>query len=1076
MLTMNSSLVPRHAYSLPRTLIITCLLLIVVSWLTLVALEHIWPVVAQQVTNKKTIKDWNFSVSDMAELLKFLIPVAILFRAIFVHVALPIDFFLFSPKNTRIMRPISQGEPEVLPDDIKEDWQNLLVWALADSDEKRWGNPWRGPRQGELDDFSKTYGARINETNRRKLVRELANSLEMIGQQPATKPSGWPFKKLLNNFPKLFDTYRRTCIWKPLKDRYVAWDVGTVPTEEGDRVISRITKWRPRRPSMLILEEPSAQYEKKIELAIDQGAPFYRYPVRLLVLPQLHRDAFPAPTFKIVKTRIDQLLLEITQALTEGPVRRVAVYGLPGIGKSTFARSIKAAASDSTPHRQLFDYFGNQPPFLCQLGKDADWQKVLRILQDWAKSLGVSDDAIEECCKGDIGTREYRLQRMRELVAHALRRKKILIVVDDVWRSDVANSLKFSTSDPDSDLAYIFTMRESGLAFELAEKNFAMPLLTEEDTLQFFKENLPSLFENDREKMLKKMRDVATLLGGLPKSLELVAWSLRNLYESGGMDEVYQFLDDFEHRKTRVGTEALDSEGQRLSLTDIISTSFDNLNAEVRNDLLTLSILRPDPELIPLDLAAELLGPAAADKLTKLEKTGLLKRIEDQKPRKASQDKNGPVKQVKRYTMHRSISDFLIEHEGNVAELTAAAYEKAARYYERHFDNLDQQQKLSDSDYHRWYRYEDTLWLSALDNWRYYTMCQKEGYEKAAFKFTEEWFSAFWWWGTFTRSPVCDKLLANWPEVSGDAQIAKEDRLDLIDFEDAYPTENVEERSHPKEEWKKVQRHLERILQRRGIDHRGIICHKEQAFLYGLLKIFLAESHRFGDGDPEKAEFDYRSAIMLLERSSDERSSQWLCAWARFHLGDFLLETARDDDGMAILLEEVLPAAKQMRDHELWALVELDCGELEGKGGIYHKATNRYQSAVRLAYCFQIDAGRGITLQPDEYTTKFYSKTIRRVARNLIASLEVSEEASISSCQELAALSNRMPIQHDDLYNLLASKDANALASALFPAEFLEPVDGTPPDIAYANYAQEVERQLELLARRSTSAGDLDRV
>lgn len=1076
MFIRKSSLIPPESYSPARAFVVSLVIVIPLSWLLLVAIEHIWPIVGQLVPNKKTVRDWNFSVADLVDLIKILIPVAIAFQAIYVRLAIPIDFFLFSSKDTELMQPVPLSEHETLTDEVQADLSRLLAWAMLYSDQKRWGNPWRRRHSGEADAFAKESSVRTNENYRRQLVIELANALENLHQQGVVKRDGWLHRKFASVCPSCLDAFRRASIWKRLKNRHVSWDVGMISTTGTDRIPILLAEWRPRLPSMLILNQPSPHNEKTIEDAIKKNTSLYRYPVRLLVMPRFQSDASPKPTFKIVRNKIDQVIDEITLVFSESDVRTIAIYGLPGIGKSTLARAIRNAISDPTRVRKLSDHFIDHPPFLCQLGKDADRQKVLRIFQDWAKSLGVSDDVIQEHSRGQFGTDEYRLNRMRDLVADALRGKKKLIVVDDVWRNEVASWLRLCVPDNDSDLGYIFTTRESGLAFQLAEKRIAMPLLTQRDTLEFFRENLPRLFEShDNKALIKKLESVATLLGGLPKSLELVAWSLRNLLTLGGTDEVEQFLEKLEHRKTRISTGAPDLEGHKLSLNDIIATSYDILDEEQKNDLVTLSALRPDPEVISTDLATELLGGLAKDKLDKLEETGLLKRIDDLKPRKVSENKNDVAMQVKRYSMHRSISDFLMEHKHNTAELKASAYEKAALFYEKLFDSLDQEHRQLDSDYHSWYRYENPPWLVALDNWRYYTMCQNEGYEKAAFKFTEEWFSAFWWWGTFTRSPFCDSLLANWPEVSDNASAATEDRRDLMAFEDAYPTETVEERSHPKAEWAKVQKSLESILERRGIDHKDIVCRKEQAYLYGLLKIFLAESHRFGDGNKEKTESDYRSAIILLERSSDERSSQWLCAWAHFHLGDFLHETGRDDDAMAILLNAVLPVAEQMRDHELWALVELDFGELAGKSDIHH-AAKHYHSAVQLAYRFQIDAGGGPTVQPDEYTTKFYSKTIRRVARNLIASYELSKEGAISRCRELASRWKNEEIQANDFTELLANKDARALAIELFPAEFPEPViDGTQIDTAYENYAQEVMAQLEPLTRQPASAGALNR-
>jgi len=189
------------------------------------------------------------------------------------------------------------------------------------------------------------------------------------------------------------------------------------------------------------------------------------------------------------------------------------VRGWPGVGKTT-----------------LVGVIGRDPDVVKTFTEGVLWTSLnqqpnlLSVLAAWGRALG-TDDLLRVPTLGEATQR----------LAALLQRKKMLLIVDDVWNeADAAPFLQARGSG----CALLITTRLNSVADALAPKPeaiFKLPVLTEENALKLMGILVPSVVKQHQDECGKLVRALECLplalhvAGRLLKSEERLGWGVADL-------------------------------------------------------------------------------------------------------------------------------------------------------------------------------------------------------------------------------------------------------------------------------------------------------------------------------------------------------------------------------------------------------------------------------------------------------------------------------------------------------------------------------------------------------------------
>ena len=296
------------------------------------------------------------------------------------------------------------------------------------------------------------------------------------------------------------------------------------------------------------------------------------------------RDILPPPP-ELVLGREDEIRRG-KQALTVGSeeatpgsgssLRRVvAVYGWPGVGKSTFA---SALCNDE----EVLERF-SQGIFFLSVGRSPD----TRLLAE------------EVCAVLEVPVPPGApLGVLRGLIANALSQRRVLIVFDDVWEEGHVAPLLLAGGGS----AVLVATRRLDVATRIAsapEGSLKLSLLSEQDSLDLLRSQAPSIVAQYEE----ACRDLAKALDGLPLALRVAVDLLRVEYEGGfnisgllaELSEAARVLGERAPADIDSGTE---SEGQEKALTTVralLRKSIERLDEDSVRRFARLGVLPPKP-------------------------------------------------------------------------------------------------------------------------------------------------------------------------------------------------------------------------------------------------------------------------------------------------------------------------------------------------------------------------------------------------------------------------------------------------------------------------------------------------
>ena len=374
---------------------------------------------------------------------------------------------------------------------------------------------------------------------------------------------------------------------------------------------------------------------------------------------RLNDPAIPPPfanSYKLIGR--DDLLQNLKQRLFDNKrIALSALNGIPGVGKTSLALAL---AHDD----EVIEHF-RDGILWSGLGPEPN---VLSLLSHWGTLLGIA--ATEQATFSNI-------EAWTLAIRAAIGNRRILLVLDDVWKLEDALALKVGGPR----CAYILTTRFPQLAIQFASDGVtAIEELNEADSLTLLAHLVPEFVARQPE----EARELIHLVSGLPLALFLVGRYLQVQTYSGQQRRLQTALQRLRQVETRLNlaeAQALAERspslaaGQPGSLENLIEVSDQQLDEQARNALRALAVFPAKPHSFSEEAALAICN-VPVEALDNLSDAGLL-------------EARGP----ERYTLHQTISDY-----ARVRLSDTTVHNRITRYYaeyvEKHsrdFEALDRE-------------------------------------------------------------------------------------------------------------------------------------------------------------------------------------------------------------------------------------------------------------------------------------------------------------------------------------------------------------------------------------------------
>jgi tetratricopeptide (TPR) repeat protein len=280
------------------------------------------------------------------------------------------------------------------------------------------------------------------------------------------------------------------------------------------------------------------------------------------------------------------------EALLDAGHRRLAVHGLPGVGKSRLLAQLAHLPTVRArfPAGVLWAGLGPQPD-------------SAGILATWGLVLGLSWHDLER-----LAQPAARASALRQLIGD----QRLLFILDDVWAADGLADL-LAACGPQC--AVVIATRRPDLAAEFAEglACVGVPALSQADSISLLHQLVPQVGDAYPDEVAQ----LAAASAGLPLTLTLIGRALRRAAHAGQARRVRDALSHLRRADQRLALTLsaaellLRTSDQPMSLRQVLALSLERLSMDQQRALVGLSILPPDPAHFDEPTALAVLGAAA---------------------------------------------------------------------------------------------------------------------------------------------------------------------------------------------------------------------------------------------------------------------------------------------------------------------------------------------------------------------------------------------------------------------------------------------------------------------------------
>lgn len=331
----------------------------------------------------------------------------------------------------------------------------------------------------------------------------------------------------------------------------------------------------------------------------------------------------------------DTLLSQLKQRCSDDNCRKIALHGLPGVGKTTAALTFAQSAWVEAMFPDGVLWLG--------LGRTPD---LVEIQSRLAEEAGVSSALIKNSTNDQLA----------EAIRAQLSDKRILLVLDDVWHQPAAQALSLQGRQG----MVLITTRQPSVAVGFAGAKGALPLsefdASEAQSLLIrLAPELGSLGPTQLERLY-------ALTGGLPLTLTIFGRYLGRQGYHGQQQRLVEAVSRLAEPETRRSlTIESDRFGPRnmpkVSLQRVIELSCESFSAEEMGAFIALTILPPKPNSFGLEMALALIdGPSAIFYL--LVDCGLVESLGGD-----------------RYTLHQSVHDVALPPQPDLTVVTRCIWQ-----------------------------------------------------------------------------------------------------------------------------------------------------------------------------------------------------------------------------------------------------------------------------------------------------------------------------------------------------------------------------------------------------------------
>jgi transcriptional regulator with XRE-family HTH domain len=319
-----------------------------------------------------------------------------------------------------------------------------------------------------------------------------------------------------------------------------------------------------------------------------------------------------------------ELIMHVKERLLDAnSLSRTALYGLPGVGKTTLAVALATDKQVQAHFRDgiLWAPLGPQPYILGQLMR-------------WGALLGVT--------ASDVENPESPLA-WEQALRTATGNRRMLLIIDDAWT--VEDALALQVGGPQC--TYLLITRQSQVARAFAKQHaIVVPQLEEADGLALLAHHVPQLIQQDPQ----GAQSLVQTLGCLPLALTLMGKCLASSTSTPFPWHLRVALTRLHDTQDHLRLSMPTSTGRRLlhfgimcpfSLYSAIAMCIQQLSQDALATLHALAVFPPKPHSFSEEAALAISRRQSKKMLDELCNTGILERW-------------GP----KRYSLHQAVAHY----------------------------------------------------------------------------------------------------------------------------------------------------------------------------------------------------------------------------------------------------------------------------------------------------------------------------------------------------------------------------------------------------------------------------------